>query len=152
MRSERGQGTIEYLVILGIVLLIALLAFPYILRTFSGPAGTIDETQSKQYWENLARPFTISDFEINPSGATVVLQNNDQEDLNLSSLSVNGIAFNQSGIVVSAGQRTTLTTSTLGCNAGQKYSYKVRITYSTADISDRNQSNDAYPLVGMCGS
>lgn len=152
MMNRRGQGTIEYLVILGIVLLIALLAFPYILKTFSNPANTIDEVQSKRYWQNIASPFVISDYEINPNGATVVLQNNDQEDLNLGSFTMNGVTFDETDVLVSSGQRTTLTTSTLNCTAGQKYSYKIHIQYSTADISDRNQSNDAYPLVGPCGS
>lgn len=150
--NQKGQGTIEYLVILGVVLLIGLLAAPYALNLLKGQTDLGNEQQSKMYWQNTARPFTIADFEINPSGATIALQNNDSQDLNVSTLRVNGVDFNQSGVLIAAGQRKTFSTSGVTCNAGQKFSYKVRITYSTADISDRNQARDDMPLVGNCSS
>lgn len=150
--QNKGQGTIEYLVILGVVLLIGLLAAPYALNLFNNQADIGNEQQSKMYWQNTARPFTIPDFEINPTSATIVLQNNDSQDLNISMLRVNNVDFNQTGVLISAGQKKSFTASSLGCTAGQKFSYKVRITYSTPDISDRNQARDDTPLVGNCSS
>jgi len=55
----RGQGATEYLVMLGMVLLIAMVAIA-MLGFFPGTAGDAQETQSKIYWQS-ASPIAITE-------------------------------------------------------------------------------------------
>ena len=75
--SMRGQGATEYLVLLAVVLIIALVSIA-LLGFFPGLATDAKITQSNSYWRGEARPFQILEHAIIGNGTmSVVLQNVD---------------------------------------------------------------------------
>ena len=58
--ATKGQGATEYLVLLAVVLIIALVAIA-LLGFFPGMAGDSQETQSKMYWQS-ATPIAITEW------------------------------------------------------------------------------------------
>jgi len=74
MVQMRGQGATEYLVLLAVVLIIALVSIA-LLGFFPGLASDAKITQSASYWKS-ARPFSIVEASVKSNGsAFIVLQN-----------------------------------------------------------------------------
>ena len=74
----KGQGATEYLVLLAVVLIIALVSIA-LLGFFPGLASDARITQSTSYWRGEAGPFAILAPSINAvtGVASIILQNND---------------------------------------------------------------------------
>lgn len=72
----RGQGATEYLVLLAVVLIIALVSIA-LLGFFPGLASDAKITQSNTYWQGDARPFHIIEHSYIGSSGTLnlILQN-----------------------------------------------------------------------------
>jgi len=170
MFNRRGQGTIEYLVIIAIVVVIALVVVGLLLQAMN-PAGGVTESTAKNTWRS-STPFAITDWAW-PSGTdkniTLVLRNNTYESVNFVSVDMNvnktatsGFDANGSAVNnVAAGQTFTVTVQTsstqgvLGaCVAGQRFSIpkeQIRIRYSTASISGVTRIQNALAdITGTC--
>jgi hypothetical protein len=78
MGITKGQGATEYLVLLGAVLIVALVALA-LLGYFPGLATDAKVTQSQAYWTSEAKPFAINDISVTGGNGAVdiVLQNKD---------------------------------------------------------------------------
>ena len=84
--NNRAQGTIEYLVIIAIVVVIALVVVGLLLQIL-GNFGTMSETSLKTSWKT-AEPWAITDWSRSAGAATtgavtVILKNNSSDTLNL---------------------------------------------------------------------
>lgn len=134
--SRKGQGATEYLVLLAVVLIIALVSIA-LLGFFPGLAIDARITQSNLYWRGEARPFAITDYSFSSTSGngTLILQNNDAAGAiridNVSIATCSGIA---STYTVASGDTRTLTVT--GCPsanlvAGSVYDYNVSINYTT---------------------
>jgi archaellum component FlaG (FlaF/FlaG flagellin family) len=161
--SQRGQGTIEYLVILAIIVVIALIVVGLLLQTTS-VGGGIGESQSKTAWKS-AEPFSIIDFsQSNPTtgdgNLSLVVKNNSGSVLHLNSVTVDGVAL----IETTTGENTvtnfapnstrvmTTGSPSTPCQQGNTFSYTastIEFDYNTADISGRTQIGKS-PLTGTC--
>jgi hypothetical protein len=76
-RPMRAQGATEYLVLLAVVLIIALVSIA-LLGFFPGLASDARITQSTSYWRGEARPFAILEHTASTTGnISILLQNND---------------------------------------------------------------------------
>jgi hypothetical protein len=85
----QGQGATEYLVLLGVVMLIGLVAVS--LLDFSKAGSSIGApTQSEIYWRNAAHPIAITSVNVNgPGRVTMVVQNRKGQSITLNSIEVN---------------------------------------------------------------
>ena len=92
MFSRKGQGTIEYLTIIAVVIVAGLLLVG-LLTGFFGSAQNIDEIQTKLYWaaQELAIIDGIADVDGN---AIFTIQSNVGENITFDSMTIDGKDFN----------------------------------------------------------
>ena len=133
--SRKGQGATEYLVLLAVVLIIALVSIA-LLGFFPSLAVDARITQSNIYWRGTTKPFAITDytFSAGATNGTIVMRNNDATGTmtvtNITGSCSGGIAA--STTIGSGGtQNFTLTTCPTGGAAGTLYDYNVTISYTT---------------------
>lgn len=146
----KGQVSTEYLVILAVVLVVALVVV-FLVGGFSGLGATSLETQSKNYWAG-ASPLAINTFMV--SGTTMQLEvvNNDISQLQLTDISIGGTSVFSTNTTFDSGESQVLTAA-LGtaCGAaGSPYQYEnVVLTYTKGGIAGMTEAG-AKPLVGKC--
>lgn len=144
----KGQGTTEYLIILAIIIVIALVVVG-VLGGFPSIASGITESQSKSYWQT-ASPLSFTDWTVTSSGARFVVENKGIDTITLTEITLNGTALSITDQNISAGSRiTTAQSSNVTCTSGQAYSYNVAIAYGTADLNSKTFTGSR-PVVGKC--
>lgn len=146
----KGQVSTEYLVILAVVLVVALVVV-FLVGGFSGMGAASLETQSKNYWGG-ASPFAIKTFKASGTSLEMELTNNDIEQLTLTDVSIAGSSVWSNTTVFDSGESTVITaTLSASCGAnGDVFQYEdVIITYSKGGITALTQRG-AKPLVGKC--
>ena len=147
----KGQGATEYLVLLAVVLIVALVSVA-LLGFFPGMASDARITQSQAYWKGQAKPFAILDAAISGTTATLSVQN--MEANGPYTISANGIQINGAGThaaaIFGAGETKTISiTGLAACTSGAVYDYNVSVVYTTpSGISTKQFS--AKNLVGKC--
>jgi len=150
--NNRAQGTIEYLVIIAIVVVIALVVVGLLLQIL-GNFGTMSETSLKTSWKT-AEPWAITDWSASTTTLTLVLKNNSSETLQFKNITV-GIGTDYStdaNVAPGATMATNASITGTGCSAGSKYSYpkaNVKITYDTPSITGKVQYGVA-DIAGTC--
>jgi hypothetical protein len=164
MKFRKGQGSTEYLVILGAVLLVALVIVS-LLGWFPALGGSTREQQSRSYWQG-ATPFSITAVFMNTTGAILSVASRSGEKLQLTNLTFGDslgtyVVYNTS-TSFSAGEEKTLssfsvtnlnfnTTRGNQCSStGTPFDYSdVVFTYTQGSITGIKQTG-ARPLVGRC--
>jgi len=147
----KGQGVTEYLVILAVVLVVALVLVG-LLDWFPGIAGASREQQSATYWQG-ASPFSITAMKLSGTTATLTLVNRLSTKLNLTDVSfANSSLANVTTTQFNGGQEQTLS-GTLGATcgaAGTPFEYATIVfTYDQSGINSIKQTGDK-PLIGKC--
>ena len=162
--ERKGQGTIEYLVIIAIVIVIALVVVGLLLQVMNSGSG-VPETQAKATWKS-SEPLAITDWGMtsDQNFLTLVLRNNTAEtiefnDFNLSSSASSTGAdggygdWNNTAKNIASGATYTIRVNTItNCTAGTKYSYpkeNIAIDYNTANIDHKTQKAVA-DIIGTC--
>ncbi len=129
---NKGQGATEYLVLLAVVLIIALVSIA-LLGFFPGLASDAKITQSSSYWRS-ASPFALLEHSVTTAGvATVVLQNVDATgSLTLTNLTFDNATAYTTSTTFASGEikNLTLTNATTG-TAGSLYDVQMNITYTS---------------------
>ncbi len=137
----RGQGATEYLVLLGAVLIVALVALA-LLGYFPGLATDAKLTQSQAYWTSEAKPFAINEIAVSSGGnVQIVLQNKEATGAySLNALTLGGVALNASAdagskfpVVFAPGdtQKLSFTNTGLNGTASKAYEYSVVIDFTS---------------------
>ena len=156
--KKKGQATIEYLVLVAVAIIIALVIFGF-LGWIPGMAGTLRERQAKMYWSS-AYPIAIKDYKVTSAGATFLLENIGDDSVKLLNMTVeltNGTlvnaAFVPSGYKLIQGEAKTYNVTTIVCTAGSDYELSnVSMTYDVVKgISGQTESGDR-PIIGRCPS
>ncbi|MEW6528513.1 MAG: hypothetical protein AB1391_01345 [Candidatus Micrarchaeota archaeon] len=88
----KGQGSTEYLVILAVVLVVALIVIG-LLGQFTGFGASGLEQQSNAYWQG-AMPFSITDKRLNSTQIRIVLVNKLATKLNVTNITFDGTGIN----------------------------------------------------------
>jgi len=153
---KKGQGATEYLVLLAVVLIVAMVAIA-LLGFFPGLAGDAKMAQSDAYWRGTARPFAVLEHSLRASNLTLVIQNTEANQRQLTNLSVAGSGFSYNGVPTtsyfSGGEKhiQNMTLTGTACTAGAGYELYLNFTYSNADgtITGIKQYGEK-PLVGKC--
>ena len=145
----KGQGATEYLVLLGVVLVIALVAIA-LLGFFPGLAGSTKETQARTYW-NQAAPFTIKEYRYSGTSLNLTMENMGSDKLTVTGVTVNGTAGTLVSTSFNGGQTQLLniTGSIPSCTAGSQFEYDLNITYNSKYQNGFTQVG-AKPIVGTC--
>ncbi len=147
---KKGQVSTEYLVILAVVLVVALVVV-YLVGGFSGLGASSLETQSKNYWAG-ASPFSIKTYKMSGTTIDLELTNNDLEQLTVTDISVAGTSVYSTSTAYNSGESKTVS-GTLGssCGAsGTPFTYSnVSITYTKGSITGLKEVGSK-PLVGKC--
>ena len=151
----KGQGATEYLVILAVVLIIALVAIGIVSQTASG-SGAAEKT-SRAYWKTEVFPLTIDDYKYSTTELTLVLNNRGSDTV---TILANKIAVTSGTTTVTGPTaQVTLTPGTtqsvviimtaLSCTSGASFSVNASIVYSTPTLSSL-QIVGKKPIVGTC--
>ena len=147
---SKGQVSTEYLVILAVVLVVALIVV-FLVGGFAGIGTGTVETASKNYWAG-ASPFAIKTVKVAGTDMDLEIQNSDLEKLTITDISVEGSSVFSTSTEFNSGESKVLNTtlSTTCGAAGEGFTYNdVVITYTKGSISDLKQVG-AKPLVGTC--
>ncbi|MFH0927384.1 MAG: hypothetical protein V1822_02285 [Candidatus Micrarchaeota archaeon] len=140
---RKGQGAAEYLILLSIVLIVALIGIVLLGGLTSGNSNSMD-SESHAYWSGQARPFAINEWV--QIGDTMYMQVENKElarlvltnisfDAQMKNLSGGGWAFGPSSKKnVSLGGFPTCNETTY-----DSYDYNVVFYYDSEDIPRRTQ-------------
>lgn len=146
--NHKAQGTIEYLVIIAIVVVIALVVVGLLLQIL-GNFGGANETALKTSWRT-AEPWAIQDWSADGNALNLVLKNNTAETLELNSVKASGTT--PSAQTIPPGAVTTKIEVTITCSEGNKYSIPkndIQIDYNTQSIDNKIQYGVA-DIAGTC--
>jgi len=144
----KGQGATEYLVLLAVVLMIALVSIA-LLGFFPGLAGDAKATQSQSYWK-AARPIGILEHSQSGTILTLLIQNNDPDQRVITRIDAGGTGVNTTSITLNSGEKKSINLiSAPSCVVGGNYEYLLNFTYNTNDLSSLKQIGTK-PLVGKC--
>ncbi len=156
-KNFQGQGATEYLVILGVVLLIGLVVIS-LLSFFPGVATDTSITESQIYWQN-AKPLRITGAANAPNGSictgssaggfVLTMENVVEDDITLSNVTVNGAYATMCQYGKAAASSLTLTpwysfqlglvVSNNSCTAGQTAYLDLGFYYSRAGVAGQYQ-------------
>jgi len=152
----RGQGATEYLVLLAVVLIVALVSVA-LLGFFPGMASDAKITQSQSYWRGQAKPFAILDMSLTSTAATLSVQN--VEATGPYVIAINGILIAGNGTnsttqSFAAGEVKTivLAGSWGACSTpGTIYDFNATIAYTAPNMpANTGKQFSAKNLVGKC--
>ncbi len=158
MTNKKGQGSTEYLVILAVVLIVALVAVA-LLGFFPGLATDAQKTQSDAYWTGTATPFKIMEHKGTANTLTVVLQNSDSKKLTLITFAAGGNTSNIStnGVFLGGEKKSAQFNVTIAglCVGSSRYAVSgntIYFVYDSSSITGQKQGGDAAvkDLVGTC--
>ena len=135
--QSKGQGATEYLVLLAVVLIIALVSIA-LLGFFPGLSSDARITQSQSYWRGEASPIAIVDYNVISGGyATMVLQNMDASGTyslgNLSLASSVGSGSKNINESIGPGEKKTINVTTAATGGvGTIYELGINISYNSS--------------------
>ncbi len=148
-RNQRGQGAAEYLVILAVVLIVALVAIA-LLGAFPSIGGDARENEARQYWA-VAHPFSILEYNQMNSTMTMTMKNMGLDRLTITYISM-GNSTNATPISFNGGAiKSVYVYGLTPCDA-VSYDYfeynNITINYTSGHIS--NTYVGIKPLMGTC--
>lgn len=151
MMRNRGQGTTEYLIILAIVIVIALVVVG-VLGGFPRIGSSIGEGQSKTYWSSV-QPLALIEWKVASASATsgsLVFQNQTSNTITLNSIYWGDVNYVSVGQSIGPGAKYTVSSTSIKCGpAGQSFSRSLSLNYTTTNISGID-FNGSSPVVGGC--
>jgi len=147
---KKGQVSTEYLVILAVVLVIALVVV-YLVGGFAGMGAGSTETQSQQAW-GTAAPFSITILKQSGTTLEMEIRNNDVDALTLTDISMDGASVFSTNTTFTSGERKVVTVTTAAaCGVtGTSFTHDdVTLVYDKGGISGKIEVG-ARPLMGKC--
>ena len=158
--KKKGQATIEYIVLVAVAIIIALVIFGF-LGWIPGMAGTLRERQARIYWSS-SWPVAIKDYKITSTGATFLMENMRDDPVKLYNITAeltNGTtvtsSFSPSGYKLIQGEAKTFTAVDIVCTSGEDFELSnVAIMYNVVKgISNQTQASvGERPIIGKCPS
>lgn len=158
-KSKKAQGATEYLVLLAVVLIVAMVAIA-LLGYFPGLAGDAKTSESDAYWRGAARPFEVLEHSQISTNSTFILVvvNVDASQWNMNNLTIAGSGQNATWTPAtlsqgyfSAGEKKVLYVNfSSNCTSGSTYEYYANFTYSNSDNTVTDRQVGSKTLVGRC--
>ena len=148
----KGQATIEYIVLLAVVLIIALVVFGLV-GWVPELGGSLRERQSRTYWQSLW-PLAIKDYKGSSSGLTLLIQNVADSKIEITKIYAEGDSTTISSYTLKPGEskQYEVTHAEVKCNtAGETFEYSnVSIEYDVSNGISGNLLSGSRPLIGTC--
>lgn len=146
---NKGQVSTEYLVILAIVL-VAALVLVYLIGGFEAMGGSNFEAESLQAW-GTAAPFSITSMKQAGPILQLEFRNSDLNALTLTGISMDNMIVYSANTTFNSGEKRLINMTTNGCGApGSKFSHaNVRITYNKGGLIGKSETGSK-PLTGRC--
>lgn len=149
----RGQAATEYLIILAVVVIIALIVVG-VLGGFPRLTSGVTRAESDAYWSTA--DIAIIGASLNATGeGNILIRNNKVFDININEIGIgtpSAAPISVSPSRISSGQTATLKVgeeSYVSGNSGEEYSLIVIIRYGDAAHPELNYTfTGVYPLIG----
>ena len=149
MFGKKGQGTTEYLIILAVIIVIALVVVG-VMGWFPGVAFGITEQQSRAYWQSAA-PMSITQYNIDGTNADLIVRNQTVDEIGVTDITLDGVSVGSAtDLNIVAGSQGTYTGTGVTCTTGEAYSYDIVITYDVVDGLTGAKQTGSKPLIGTC--
>ena len=158
IRSDRkGQTSVEYLVLLAIAIVIAVVAVGVLSGFIKIGTATTYKKKGLIYWKSA--DVGIMDWEIyttsTSQNSTLVLQNNKEYQIRIDWVSINGgtTTYNIDQTLLPGDTYNWVGTTPFNCTAGGSYSYEVTFQYDNLEHSVLNkQFTGIEKMAGTCSS
>jgi len=154
---RRAQAAIEYLIILAVVVIIALIVIG-VIGGFPGMTRGISERDSAAYWAGADIGITRYYVSATSGASQLVIRNNRLFQINLTGIKLDGgsnILNYTNGVLISPGSAVLVNLTGQVCGAGtagQTFSKNVEIDYKDATYGVTYTFIGEKPLVGTCQS
>ncbi|QLJ53092.1 MAG: hypothetical protein Sv326_0917 [Candidatus Fermentimicrarchaeum limneticum] len=149
---RRAQAAIEYLIILAVVVIIALIVIG-VIGGFPGMTRGVSERDSAAYWAGADVGITRYFVATGTPTTQLIVRNNKLFQINLTNITFdggNGINYT-TGVLISPGSAISVNMTAAGCaTGGQSFSKNVVITYKDATYGVQYTFTGEKPLVGTC--
>jgi hypothetical protein len=147
---KKGQAATEYLIILAVVVIIALIVVG-VLGGFQGLSGGITRQQSEAYWSSIADVGVLPNYKISPAIAELTIRNNRPFPIKVSSVLIDNTgAISPAGITIPPGLTANVNVSGHTCIIQEQYSYNIQIIYVDPSTGRTFTFRGQNPLVGTC--
>lgn len=147
---KRGQAATEYLIILAVVVIIALIVVG-VLGGFQGLSGGITRQQSEAYWSSIAEVGVLANYKISPAIAELTIKNNRPFPIRVSNVLIeNTGTISPVGLSIPPGLTGNVNVSGHSCIIGEVYSYNVQVVYVDPSTGRQFTFRGQQPLVGTC--
>lgn len=149
---RKGQAATEYLIILAVVVIIALIVVG-VLGGFQGISGGVTRAQSEVYWNSVAPAIGIKpNYRIGGDAAELTIRNNKPFLVRVTSIRLNDAGqLSPSSITLARGNEANVNiTGIEPCNTGRQYEYKVSMTYLDPSTNRQFTFTGETSLVGEC--
>ena len=141
----KGQGATEYLVLLAVVLIIALVSIA-LLGFFPGLASDAKITQSNTYWRGEANPVSIVDHSFDTTGNGS--NNAASGTITITNMTVGNGSVSGTPIKMASGDQVTVTVSDAAAgSASSTYEFAIVIVYTSPTGLTQTQYG-MKPIVG----
>ncbi|MFH1663269.1 MAG: hypothetical protein ABH986_00370 [archaeon] len=149
MFGRKAQGTTEYLIILAVIIVIALVVVG-VMGWVPGLSGGITEQQSKAYWQSTS-PFTMLEYKFSGTTADLEVQNVSANKLTLTEVKFDGVGTLAASVSFNAGERKLVQLTALNAcgNLGAGFDKNVMFTYNSKNVTGLVQIGDK-GLIGKC--
>ncbi len=152
--KNRGQTSVEYLVLLAIAIVIAVVAVGVLSGYIRIGTATTYKKKASIYWKSA--DIGIMDWDIQPSGTAtaLVFQNNKEFQVNLDWISTDGgtttLAIGQT-LLPGDIYKFTTTDSSFDCTSGSSYSYDLSFQFDNLEHNLMNKDfTGTEKLTGAC--
>jgi hypothetical protein len=147
---KKAQGATEYLIVLAIVIIIALIVVG-VMGGIPGLGSSAGNRASASYWGN--QDVSITDYAVSASGAdTIIIRNNLRNAITLNDLKVNDVDL-ASGETIAVGATRTYSGAIAACTDAQPFSYATSIAYTdTVTSAAYNITGDGVNIEGTCAT
>ncbi|MFH1443012.1 MAG: hypothetical protein ABIG96_03170 [Candidatus Micrarchaeota archaeon] len=143
----RAQAAVEYLMILAVVIIIALVVVG-VLGGFPTLTSGISEKESAAYWTTA--DVGIVRAIIDDTNTQMVLRNNKNFAIKDLTVTVGGTAGTTQSVTLQPGETTGLIVAAVKLCTPGSYSFPISITYDDATYGTTYTFTGAKPLVGTC--
>ena len=131
--EQKAQASTEYLVILAVVIVVALVVVG-LMGNFIGLGGETADDASKLYWKRAE--IGLSTWIMDSDGAdTIVVVNNNEYDIFLRNITI-GDSTEGLNATVRSGSDKTIKKDWVSCEEDSGYSYEVSFTYDNAEFTN----------------
>ncbi|MBW2966474.1 hypothetical protein KY342_05205 [Candidatus Woesearchaeota archaeon] len=153
MNSRKSQGATEYMIILAVVIIIALLAI-LILKGVPSIGKSGAARSSAAFWETADIGFMA--YAVDSSGITMNIRNNYKDTITITKIELDDESLTTSPSLpetLAAGEEKTFTSDDITCSAGNTFSYDVEVEYTDeATNADYTFTGIGNKLEGTCAS